>query len=141
MKVWKKLLFVVALALSGKQAIGQVVAAGGGTAAVAGITAGQLGADPLPWIVGGFGAAIAFLLRQPATLKFTIAHSAISVFCGGVGAPWAATVVAHYVNPVLANDLVLAFALSIGWPVLVPLLMGWFTRVAGALPATKNGGQ
>lgn len=136
MKLWKKLLFVGAFLLHGKNAM-----AAASTAVVAGITAGHLGADPLPWIVGSFGAAVAFLLRRPAKWDYALAHGFISVFCGGVGAPWAATVVAHFADPVLANDLVLAFALSIGWPVLVPMVMGWIARVAGAAPVTKGGGQ
>jgi hypothetical protein len=136
MKLWKKLSLGLGFLLTGKNAM-----AIGTTAVMAGATASQLGADPLPWIIGSAGAAVAFLLRRPAKWDYALAHGAISVFCGGVGAPWAATVVAHYVHPVLANDLVLAFGLSIGWPVFVPWVMAWLARIFGALPAAKNGGQ
>lgn len=136
MKLWKKLLFGLAVAFHGKNAL-----AIGSTAIAAGVTAGHLGADPLPWIIGSGGAAVAFLLRRPAKWDYALAHGAISVFAGGIGAPWVATVVAHYVHPVVANDLVLAAVLSIGWPVLLPLAMGWVTRVFGALPERKSGGQ
>lgn len=136
MKLWKKTLVVLTLVINGKNALATIA-----TAAAAGATAAQLGADPLPWIIGSGGAAVAFLLRRPANWDHALAHGLISVFAGGIGAPWAATVVAHYLNPVLANDLVLAAALSIGWPFLVPLVMAWITRVFGALPERKNGGQ
>lgn len=136
MKLHKKLILALALTFNGKNVIAAAV-----TAVAAGATAAQLGADPLPWIIGSGGAAVAFLLRRPASWDHALAHGLISVFAGGIGAPWAATVVAHYVNPVLANDLVLAAALSIGWPFLVPLVMDWITRVFGALPDRKNGGQ
>ncbi len=136
MKLWKKSLFILAFAMNGKNVLAAVA-----TAAAAGATAAQLGADPMPWIIGSGGAAVAFLLRRPANWDHALAHGLISVFAGGIGAPWAATVVAHYLHPVLANDLVLAAALSIGWPFLVPLAMGWITRVFGALPERKNGEQ
>lgn len=139
MSLMKKLAITVGLALTWKQAMAQAAA----TAVVAGVTAGTLGADPLPWIVGSGGAAVAFLLRRPTTWNHALAHALISVFCGGVGAPWVATVISHYVHPVLANDLVLAAVLSIGWPVLVPIVMDKVLKHFGASPAqpTGNGGQ
>ncbi|WP_288253751.1 hypothetical protein [uncultured Hydrogenophaga sp.] len=111
------------------------------TVAAAGVTASQLGTDPLPWAVGAAGAAIAFLLRAPSGAKAAIANGAISVLCGGLGAPYAARVIAYQFGEVYANDLVLAAVLSIGWPWLVPLCMGWITRVFGAAPQPKSGGQ
>lgn len=118
-----------------------IVATTTATVATAGVTAAQLGAEPLPWVVGAGGAAIAFLLRAPTGAKVAIANGAISVLCGGLGAPFLASVIAHQFDPVYANDLVLAAVLSIGWPWLVPLGMGWVSRVFGGLPLPKSGGQ
>lgn len=119
-----------------------IVATTAATVATAGVTATQLGADPLPWVIGAAGAAIAFLLRsEPTSAKVALGHGAISVLCGGLGAPFLASVIAHRFDPVYANDLVLAAALSIGWPWIVPLGMGWLSRVFGGLPLPKSGGQ
>ena len=127
---WKPILTALLLTFQGKN-----VFAAGATAAVAGATAAQLGADPWPWIVGSGGAAVAFLLRTPATWQFALGHGAISVFAGGIGAPFAATILAHYIHPVWANDLLLAGVLSVGWPWLVPLLMERFKAFLG--PSTQ----
>ncbi len=111
------------------------------TVAAAGVTASQLGADPLPWAIGAAGAAIAFLLRAPSGAKAAIANGAISVLFGGLGAPFAARVIAHQCGDVYANDLVLAAVLSIAWPWLVPIVWGWFRKSADAMPVPKSGGQ
>lgn len=111
------------------------------TAALAGGTASQLGADPWPWIVGATGAAIAFLMRAPTTGRIALANGAISILFGGIGAPYAASLLSHYVHPVWANDLVLAAVLSIAWPWLVPIVWGWFRKAGDALPLPKSGGQ
>ena len=111
------------------------------TAATAGATAAQLGADPWPWIVGSAGAAIAFLMRAPVERRVAVTNGLISVLCGGIGAPFVASLASHYVHPVWANDLVWAAVLSIGWPFLVPLAMGWIERFSGALPARRDGSQ
>ncbi|WP_322470302.1 hypothetical protein SOM08_06250 [Hydrogenophaga sp. SNF1] len=111
------------------------------TTAAAGMTAAMLGADPLPWAIGAAGAAIAFLLRAPSGAKAAIANGAISVLFGGLGAPFAARVIAHQFGDVYANDLVLAAVLSIAWPWLVPIVWGWFRKSADAMPVPKSGGQ
>ncbi len=132
----RQLILAVLLALNAKNVTAATL-----TAATAGATAAQLGADPWPWIVGSAGAAIAFLMRAPTTRQVAIAHGAISILCGGLGAPFAASILSHYVNPVWANDLVLAAVLSIGWPFFVPLAMAWFERIFGALPVRRDGSQ
>lgn len=139
MTFWQKLLFGVTFAFHGKNAL-----AIGTTAAMAGATAAQLGADPLPWIIGSGGAAVAFLLRRPATWDHALAHAAISVFAGGIGAPWLANYMAHYIKPAPTDglDLVLAAVLSVCWPFFVPLVQARVVKWFGdGTPAPKNGGQ
>lgn len=129
-------LIALAVALNAKNGLAAAL-----TAALAGATASQLGIDPWPWIVGAAGAAIAFLMRAPTIGRIAVANGGISILFGGLGAPYAAALLSHYVDPVWANDLVLAAVLSIGWPFFVPIAMGWFERFASALPVRRDGGQ
>jgi len=130
---WKAFTAALALTLTGKNALAAAT-----TAAVAGATAAQLGADPWPWIIGSGGAAVAFLLRTPATWQFAVGHGAISVFAGGIGAPFAASLLGYYIHPIWANDLLLAGVLSVGWPWLVPLLMERVRVFIGSTPVDRS---
>lgn len=104
------------------------------TAVTAGVTAAQLGVDPWPWIIGSAGAAIAYLMRVPSDPRVAIANGGISILFGGLGAPFLANVIESKLDPAYANDLVFAAILSIGWPWLVPLAMGWVTRFVNVQP-------
>lgn len=99
------------------------LAAGAATAATAGIAATAAGIDPWPWVIGGFGAAIVYVKRPSSTKADAIINAVISVMIGGLLSPWAASGVAYYLTPSLANNYALAFVLSSLWPWLVPVAM------------------
>jgi hypothetical protein len=98
-------------------------AAAASTALAAGATAAMVGADPWPWIIGGFGAAVVYVKRPPTSRADAIVNAAISICMGGIVAPLAAVAVAEYVNPKLADDYVIALVLSCLWPWLVPMML------------------
>ncbi len=137
MTLWHRLGMALALACTGKQAL-----ATGATIAAAGVTAAQMGADPLPWVIGAAGSTVVYAYRKPATRELALANGVVSVFLGGIGAPFAGTVLAHYVSPIWANEYVLAGVLSVAWPWAAPVL--WRRLVAAfnamTLP-TKPGGR
>lgn len=118
MTLWRKVLFAVGLAFTGKNAAASVATVG-----AAGVTAIQLGADPIPWALGAFGATVVYAYRKPSTRARALVNGGISVLIGGVGAPWAAALAGHYLGAVWANDYVMAFGLSAAWPWLVPVVM------------------
>lgn len=132
----QKFLLALLLALNAKNITAATL-----TAATAGAVATQLGVDPLPWIVGSAGAAIAFLMRAPTAPKIALANGLISILCGGLGAPFLANIVEAKVDAIYANDLVYAAILSVAWPFFVPLVMAWVERIFGALPVNRQGGQ
>ncbi len=93
------------------------------TAALAGATAASGGADPIPFALGAFGAVIVFAKQPPTSRLNALANTGISILIGGLVAPVAAVAVGEYVNPKLANDYAMAFALSAAWPWIVPALI------------------
>lgn len=131
----QKILAACALATTGKQAL-----ATAGTVAAAGVTAAQLGADPLPWVIGAMGSTVVYAYRKPATRAHALANGVVSVFLGGVGAPYAGTLVAHYLDPVLANPYVLAGVLSVAWPWAAPVVWRRAVATFNALTQPAKGG-
>lgn len=131
----QKAAIALALACSGKQALATV-----GTVAAAGVTAAQLGMDPLPWVIGAAGGTVVYAYRSPATRAHALANGVVSVFLGGVGAPYGAALVAHYADPILANPYVLAGILSVSWPWAAPVVWGKAVAMFEALFKPANGG-
>lgn len=131
----QRIAVALALATSGKQAL-----ATAGTVAAAGVTAAQLGMDPLPWVIGSAGATVVYAYRSPATRVHALANGVVSVFLGGVGAPYAATLIAHYADPVLANPYVLAGVLSVAWPWAAPVMWAKAVAMFNALVQPAKGG-
>lgn len=123
MKWTKKMIVLAGLLASGKNAAAAVI-----TAAAAGITASQLGHDPLPWVIGAAGSTVVYAYRKPATRAHALANGMVCVFLGGVGAPWAGTLVAFYFGQMWANEYMLAGALSVAWPWATPVI--WTRAVA-----------
>ena len=113
----KKLITIIAALLCSKNA------AAASTALAAGATATLVGADPWPWIIGGFGAAVVYVKRPPTTRPDAIVNAAISICMGGIVAPLAAVAVGEYINPKLADGYVMALVLSCLWPWIVPLAL------------------
>jgi hypothetical protein len=136
MTLWQKVITGIALALTGKQAL-----ATASTVAVAGLTAAQLGADPTAWVIGAMGATVVYAYRKPATRAHALANGMICVFLGGIGAPYAGTLLAHYVNPVLSNEYVLAGVLSVAWPWAAPVVWARAVAVFNALAQPPKGGS
>lgn len=130
MSIWQKCLLALSLAFHGKNAL-----ATGGTVLAAGVTASQLGRDPIPWLIGAAAVTVVYAYKRPTSREHALANAVISIFLGGIGAPWVATVLAVYTPPVFANDWVLAGVLGAGWPWLVPLAMGIVRSRAKALEA------
>jgi hypothetical protein len=94
------------------------------TAVTAGFTAQFAGADPWPWVIGGFGAAIVYVKKQGKSRLDAITNALISVLIGGLVTPlWVAPAVAKHLGPELANQYALAFIFSAAWPWLVPLAL------------------
>jgi hypothetical protein len=130
MRLWEKIALALAMAFHGKQALATV-----GTVAAAGVTASQLGRDPVPWLIGAAAVTVVYAYKRPMTREHALANAVISIFLGGIGAPWVAAVLAMYSSPVFANDWVLAGVLGAGWPWLVPLAMGIIRSRAKAMEA------
>jgi hypothetical protein len=126
----QKAAVALAMAFHGKQALATV-----GTVAAAGVTASQLGRDPVPWLIGAAAVTVVYAYKRPLSREHALANAVISIFLGGIGAPWAAAVLSVYTGPVIANDWILAGVLSSGWPWLVPLAMGIVRSRAKAMEA------
>lgn len=106
MKLKRKLIIMAASAAASKHAI----AATGVTAA----TAAVVSHDWITWAVSGVG-AVAYRLRNPEVSKVvSVGNGIISVFLGGLGAPWIVTVA---VPGVAQPPLYLAaFLVALVWP-------------------------
>lgn len=130
-----KLALALALATSGKQAL-----ATAGTVVAAGVTAAQLGIDPLPWVIGAAGSTVVYAYRKPASRAHALANGVVSVFLGGVGAPYAGVLVSHYADPVLANPYMLAGVLSVAWPWAAPVMWRRAVATFNALTQPAKGG-
>jgi hypothetical protein len=138
MKLWHKIGMAVALAVHGKNAL-----ATGATVVAAGVTAAQLGADPWPWIIGAMGSTVVYAHKRGATTVHSLSNGVVSVFMGGVGAPYAGVVLSQYVNPVFANTYFLAGVMSAAWPWALPFAWLMARRVINAMvqPPQKGGGD
>lgn len=134
MTLWQKIGLAVALAFHGKNAL-----ATGATVVAAGVTAAQLGADPWPWVIGAMGSTVVYAHKRGATTAHSLSNGVVSVFMGGVGAPYAGTVLAQYFNPVFANTYVLAGVMSAAWPWALPFAWRLAQRVINA--AAPTGGK
>lgn len=133
MNWWHKFMLALSLAFHGKNAL-----ATGGTVLAAGVTASQLGRDPIPWLIGAAAVTVVYAYKRPTSREHALANAVISIFLGGIGAPWAATIVALYASPVFANDWVLAGVMGAGWPWLVPLALGIVRSRAKALEGSNG---
>jgi len=100
------------------------------TGVVAATTATQFGRDPVPWLIGAAAVTVVYAYRKPATREHALANGVISVFLGGIGAPWMGSVLSFYINPLFANDWLLAGILGAGWPWLVPVGLSLIQRRA-----------
>ncbi len=137
MNWWQKFALAVGVACTGKQAAATVA-----TVAAAGVTAAQLGVDPIPWAIGAAGSTVVYAYRKPATRQHALANFVVCVFLGGVGAPYAGTLLAYYVGTIWVNEYMLAGAMSVAWPWAAPV--AWRRAVAtfNALTAPeRKGGQ
>lgn len=134
MKWAHKIGLAVAIALHGKNAV-----ATGATVVAAGVTASHMGADPWPWVIGAMGSTVVYAHKRGATTALSLSNGVISVAMGGLGAPYAGTLLTQYVNPVFANTYVLAFTLSAAWPWVLPLLWERGKDAIGALFRPKGG--
>lgn len=107
-----------------------LAATAGGAAAV---TASQLGRDPVPWLIGAAAVTVVYAYFRPADKPKAIANGVISVFLGGIGAPFSGAYLVkwEWVEPAPINDWALAFVLGAGWPWLVPVALDLFKRRAG----------
>ena len=133
---WHKVGLALTLACTGKQAAATVA-----TAATAGVTAAQMGLDPMLWAIGAAGSTVVYAYRTPATRAHALANGVVSVFLAGVGAPYAAAVMLRYVDPVWANEYVLAGVMSVAWPWAAPVVWAQSVAVFRALTGQQKGGR
>ena len=126
MTLWQKIALVFAVGLTGKNAIAAAT-----TGAVAGVVAVSTGADPLPWAIGAFGAAVVYAYRRPTDRAKAPVNFGLSVPIGGMVAPWAAAATRHQFGEVWGNDYVMALVMSAAWPWLIPAAFSMYERVAG----------
>ena len=103
------------------------------TASAAATTAHQLGRDPVPWLIGAAAVTVVYAKRRPVDKPEAVANGVISVFLGGVGAPFLGAYMVKWgwFDPAPINDWLLAGVLGAGWPWLVPVLFDLFKRRAG----------
>ena len=100
------------------------------TGVTAAATASQFGRDPVPWLIGAAAVTVVYAYKKPATREHALANGVISVFLGGVGAPWMGNVLSFYINPLFANEWLLAGIMGAGWPWLVPIALSVVQRRA-----------
>lgn len=126
MRLIKKISVVIAVGLGGKNALAAAT-----SGVVAGAVAVSTGADPLPWALGAFGAAVVYAYRRPDDRAKALVNFGISVLIGGLVAPWAAAATRDNFGHVWGNDYVMAFVMSAAWPWLIPAAFSLYERVAG----------
>ena len=126
--IWKKRI-AVALAALFSSKVAWATTAGGAAA----VTASQLGRDPVPWLIGAAAVTVVYAYFRPADKPKAVANGVISVFLGGVGAPFAGAYLVkwEWIEPAQINEWALAFLLGAGWPWLVPVALDLFKRRAG----------
>jgi hypothetical protein len=125
---WKKRIALSLTALFSHKAALATTAAG-----AAATTAHQLGRDPVPWLIGTFAVVVVYAHWRPDDKPKAAANGVISIFLGGVGAPFVGAYFVKWgwVDPAPINDWVLAGILGAGWPWLVPVVFDLFKRRAG----------
>ena len=128
------LFLVMILVLFGKHA---AAATAVGTAAV-GVVAFELGVDIWPWIIGGMGCTVVYAYKPPQTRAIALANAMVSLFAGGIGAPYAAKLLHGYGAGDWANVYVLAFFLAGGWPWLAPIVLDKARSVIAAFGFSKG---
>lgn len=124
---WRKIVAAAALLATSKNAAAAVAAG-----VAAGVSASTFGRDPVPWVLGAAAATVVYAYRRPETRAHALANGVISVFLGGVGAPYTGSILTRYIDPVFANDWVLAGILGAGWPWLAPLALSFIKRKSEA---------
>jgi MFS family permease len=120
---WKTRITVLLTALFGHK-----LAWAATTGVIAGVTASQIGRDPVPWIVGAMAVTVVYAYKKPDNREKALANGMVSVFLGGIGAPYSGQILSQYVSPVYANDWVLAGILGAGWPWLLPIALSFIKR-------------
>ena len=125
---WKKRI-AIALAALFSSKVAWAATAGGAAA----VTASQLGRDPVPWLIGAAAVTVVYAYFRPADKPKAVANGVISVFLGGVGAPFTGAYLVkwEWIEPAQINEWALAFVLGAGWPWLVPIALDLFKRRAG----------
>ena len=132
---WQKIGLALTLACTSKHAAATVA-----TAAAAGVTAAELGLDPILWAIGAAGSTVVYAKRTPANRADALANGVVSVFLAGVGAPYVAAVLLQYVHPVWVNEYVLAGVMSVAWPWAAPVVWKQGVAVFQAFTGQKKGG-
>jgi hypothetical protein len=133
---WQKIGLALTLACTGKQAAATVA-----TVTTAGVTASQMGLDPMLWAIGAAGSTVVYAYRTPATRAHALANGVVCVFLAGVGAPYAAAVMLQYVHPVWANEYMLAGVMSVAWPWAAPVIWKQSVAVFRAFTGQQKGGR
>ena len=133
---WQKVGLALTLACTGKQAAATVA-----TVATAGVTAAQMGLDPMLWAIGAAGSTVVYAYRTPTTRAHALANGVVSVFLAGVGAPYAAAVMLQYFDPVWSNEYVLAGVMSVAWPWAAPVVWRQIVAVVRAFTVQAKGGR
>jgi len=125
---WKKRATVLLAALFGHKAAFATTVSGS-----AAVTASQLGQDPIPWLIGAAAVTVVYAYFRPADKPKAVANGVISVFLGGIGAPFTGAYLVKWdwVEAAPINEWALAFVLGAGWPWLVPVALDLFKRRAG----------
>lgn len=124
---WKARIALALTALFSSKAAWATTAAGAAAA-----TAHQLGRDPVPWLIGAAAVTVVYAYFRPADKPKAVANGVISVFLGGVGAPFSGAYLVKWgwVEQAPINEWALAFVLGAGWPWLVPIALEFFKRRA-----------
>jgi len=125
--MWKNAALAATLAITAKKAL-----AVGATAVAAGMTAATMGIDPWPWVISAGGATVAYSYLNPDSRKKALSNGLISVFLGGLAAPWAGALIELKVGAEWANQYVLAGLFSAGWPWAAPPLLQFAQRWLGS---------
>ncbi len=127
----KKILLLLGALFSQKSIAGTAI-----TTTASAFSAWVLGFDIWPWVIGALGASIAQVYKPPETRMKALANSAISVFVGGVIAPFLASSVWLLNNFKDNNNAIyaMAFILSTIWPWVIPVLFNGFINLIKKLP-------
>jgi hypothetical protein len=133
---WQKVGLALTLAYTGKQAAATVA-----TVATAGVTAAQMGLDPVLWAIGAAGSTVVYAKRTASSRADALANGVVSVFLAGVGAPYVGAVMLQYFNPVWSNEYVLAGVMSVAWPWAAPVVWKQGVGVLRGFTGQQKGGR